>query len=33
MAGSVITIVPIVIVFMALQKYYLKGIFVGGIKE
>jgi len=33
MAGSVITIIPVVIVFLSLQKYYLKGIMMGGVKE
>ncbi len=32
MAGSVITIIPILIVFLALQKYYIKGIMMGGVK-
>jgi multiple sugar transport system permease protein len=33
MAGSVITIIPVVIVFVALQKYYIQGIVLGGLKE
>lgn len=33
MAGSVITILPILIVFLALQKYYIKGIMMGSVKE
>ncbi|MBU0475872.1 MAG: carbohydrate ABC transporter permease [Bacteroidetes bacterium] len=33
MAGSVITIIPIIIVFLALQKYYIKGIMMGSVKE
>ncbi|MBN2092503.1 carbohydrate ABC transporter permease [candidate division KSB1 bacterium] len=33
MAGSVITILPVLIVFMFLQKYYIQGILLGGIKE
>lgn len=33
MAGSVITILPIIIVFLFLQQYYLKGIMMGSIKE
>ncbi|HUX93789.1 MAG TPA: carbohydrate ABC transporter permease, partial [Ignavibacteriaceae bacterium] len=32
MAGSVVTIIPIMVVFLALQKHYLKGIMMGGIK-
>ncbi len=33
MAGSVITIIPVILVFLALQKYYIKGIMMGGVKE
>ncbi|MCI0512373.1 carbohydrate ABC transporter permease [candidate division KSB1 bacterium] len=33
MAGSVITILPVLIVFLALQKYYIRGILLGGVKE
>ncbi|MFH1197553.1 MAG: carbohydrate ABC transporter permease [bacterium] len=33
MAGSVLTIMPILIVFLVLQKYYIKGIMMGGVKE
>ncbi|AFH48900.1 ABC-type sugar transport system permease subunit [Ignavibacterium album JCM 16511] len=33
MAGSVVTILPVIIVFLALQKYYLKGIMMGSVKE
>lgn len=33
MAGSVITIIPILVVFLILQKYYIKGIMLGGVKE
>jgi multiple sugar transport system permease protein len=32
MAGSVLTVLPILIVFLALQKYYIKGIFMGSVK-
>ena len=32
MAGSVITIIPVIIVFLALQKYYIKGIMLGSVK-
>lgn len=31
-AGSVITIIPILLVFMVLQKYYIRGIMLGGVK-
>ncbi|MBN1155477.1 carbohydrate ABC transporter permease [candidate division KSB1 bacterium] len=33
MAGSVITIIPVLVVFMFLQKYYIRGILIGGVKE
>lgn len=33
MAGSVITIIPVIIVFLSLQKYYISGIMLGGVKE
>lgn len=33
MAGSVITIMPVLIVFMFLQRYYIQGILIGGVKE
>ncbi len=33
MAGAVVTILPILILFMALQKYYIQGILMGGLKE
>jgi multiple sugar transport system permease protein len=32
MAGSVLTVLPILIVFMAVQKYYIEGIIAGSIK-
>lgn len=32
MAGSVITILPVLIVFLFLQKYYMKGIMMGSVK-
>jgi len=32
MAGSVLTILPIIIVFLALQKQYIKGIMLGSVK-
>ena len=32
MAGSVVTIIPVVLVFLSLQKYYIKGIMLGGVK-
>jgi len=33
MAGSVMTILPVMLVFLALQKYYINGIMAGGVKE
>ncbi|MBX2975594.1 MAG: carbohydrate ABC transporter permease [Ignavibacteriaceae bacterium] len=33
MAGSVITILPVLIVFLFLQRYYISGIMTGSIKE
>ena len=32
MAGSVLTILPVLIVFMVLQRYYVEGITVGSVK-
>ena len=31
--GSVITIIPVALVFLLLQKYYIQGILLGGLKE
>ncbi|NOX17462.1 MAG: carbohydrate ABC transporter permease [Chlorobi bacterium] len=33
MAGSTLTILPIIIVFLVLQKQYIKGIMLGSVKE
>jgi len=33
MAGSVITTLPVLVVFLMLQKYYIQGILLGGLKE
>jgi multiple sugar transport system permease protein len=33
MAGSVMTIAPVLILFAAVQKYYIRGIMAGGLKE
>lgn len=33
MAGSVVTVIPIVAIFLLLQKYYIQGILLGGVKE
>lgn len=32
MAGSVVTVLPVVILFLMLQKYYIRGILLGGVK-
>ncbi|HEX3074058.1 MAG TPA: carbohydrate ABC transporter permease, partial [Ignavibacteriales bacterium] len=32
MAGSVVAIMPVLIVFLALQKHYISGIMLGGVK-
>ena len=32
MAGSVVTVLPVLIVFMAVQKYYIQGIIAGSVK-
>ncbi|MGE5679479.1 MAG: carbohydrate ABC transporter permease [Bacillota bacterium] len=32
MAGSVLTILPVLVVFLVLQKYYIKGIMMGSVK-
>jgi multiple sugar transport system permease protein len=33
MAGSVITIFPVLLMFALLQKYYIEGIMAGGLKD
>lgn len=33
MAGSVLKVLPVLIAFAAMQKYYISGIMVGGVKE
>lgn len=32
MAGAVLTVLPVLIVFLAMQKYYIEGIMAGGLK-
>jgi multiple sugar transport system permease protein len=32
MAGAVLTIVPVLIVFLVLQRYYMQGLMMGGVK-
>jgi multiple sugar transport system permease protein len=33
MAGSVLTVLPVIVVFVALQRYYIEGIMGGSVKE
>jgi multiple sugar transport system permease protein len=33
MASSVLTILPVLLVFLLLQRYYIQGLMVGGVKE
>jgi multiple sugar transport system permease protein len=33
MAGAVLTVLPVVVVFVALQRYYLSGLLAGALKE
>lgn len=33
MAGSVLTVLPVLLLFLALQRYYIEGITLGGVKE
>jgi multiple sugar transport system permease protein len=33
MAGAVVTVLPVVVLFVALQRYYVAGITAGGVKE
>ncbi len=33
MAGSVLTVVPVLLLFAVMQKYYIRGILAGGVKE
>jgi multiple sugar transport system permease protein len=33
MAGSVLTILPVLLVFLALQRYYIQGLMLGSVKE
>jgi multiple sugar transport system permease protein len=32
MAGSVVTIAPVLVLFLGLQRYYMQGLLVGGVK-
>ncbi len=32
MAGSVVTILPVLVVFLSLQRYYIQGLMAGSVK-
>jgi multiple sugar transport system permease protein len=32
MAGAVLTIVPVLVVFLVLQRYYIQGLTMGSVK-
>jgi multiple sugar transport system permease protein len=32
MAGAVITVVPVLVLFLALQRYYIRGLLLGSVK-
>jgi multiple sugar transport system permease protein len=32
MAGSVITVLPVLVLFLVLQRYYLQGLLMGSVK-
>jgi multiple sugar transport system permease protein len=32
MAGSVVTVLPVLLLFLALQKYYIEGLLLGSVK-
>lgn len=33
MAGAVVTVLPVLVLFLALQRHYVQGILMGGVKE
>jgi multiple sugar transport system permease protein len=33
MAGSVLTVMPVLLLFLVLQRQYIEGIMLGGVKE
>ena len=33
MAGSVVTVVPVLVLFLFLQRYYIQGLLAGAVKE
>jgi multiple sugar transport system permease protein len=32
MAGSVVTVLPVILVFLFLQRYYVRGVMMGSVK-
>ena len=32
MAGSVLTVLPVLLLFLALQRYYMQGLMMGSVK-
>ena len=32
MAGSVVTVLPVLVLFLALQRYYMQGLMAGSVK-
>jgi multiple sugar transport system permease protein len=32
MAGSVVTVLPVLLLFLVLQRYYLQGLLLGSVK-
>ncbi|MGH7556696.1 MAG: carbohydrate ABC transporter permease, partial [Gemmatimonadota bacterium] len=32
MAGSVLTVLPVLVLFLALQRYYIEGVMMGSVK-
>lgn len=32
MAGSVVTVLPVLLAFLALQEHYIQGLFLGSVK-
>ena len=32
MAGSVVTVLPVLLLFLALQRYYIQGLLLGSVK-
>jgi multiple sugar transport system permease protein len=33
MAGSVLTVLPVLVVFIVLQRFYIAGVMMGSVKE